>query len=50
MENGRIRDMGPSSRVTVPADATAVDVNGKFVVPGIINAHGHVSKNAEPEL
>jgi imidazolonepropionase-like amidohydrolase len=50
MENGRIRDMGPSSRVTVPAGAAVSDVAGKFVVPGIINAHGHVSANAEPEL
>ena len=50
MEGGRIRDLGPSSRVTVPAGATVVDLSGKFVVPGIINAHGHVSANAEPEL
>ena len=50
MENGRIRDMGPSARVAAPAGAAVVDINGKYVVPGIINAHGHVSKNAEPEL
>ena len=25
-----------------PADATIVDLTGKFVVPGIINGHGHV--------
>lgn len=49
MENGRIRDMG--SRVAIPAGAAVVDLSGKFVVPGIINAHGHVSaKNAEAEL
>src|SRR5688572_15973185 len=50
MENGRIRDMGPSARVAVPAGAAVVNAAGKFVVPGIINAHGHVSANAEPEL
>ena len=40
MENGRVRDMGTGS--AVPAGATVVDEGGKFVVPGIINAHGHV--------
>ena len=46
----RIRDIGPASRVTIPPGATVVDLTGKFVVPGIINAHGHVIANAEPEL
>jgi len=40
MENGRIRDLGPG--VTAPAGATIIDLTGKFVVPGIINGHGHV--------
>ena len=40
MENGRIRDMGPSSKLSVPAGASVVDLKGKFIVPGIINAHG----------
>ena len=40
MENGRIRDLGPAS--PAPAGATVVDLAGKFVVPGIINGHGHV--------
>jgi imidazolonepropionase-like amidohydrolase len=50
MENGRIRDMGPSSKVPVPAGAAVVDLTGKFVVPGIINAHGHVGAKTEPQL
>jgi imidazolonepropionase-like amidohydrolase len=50
MENGRIRDMGPSSKVSVPVGATVVDLTGKFVVPGIINAHGHVGAKTEPQL
>jgi imidazolonepropionase-like amidohydrolase len=49
MEGGRIREMGPASRVTIPAGAEVVKLAGKFIVPGIINAHGHVA-NPEPEL
>ncbi len=50
IENGRIRDTGPSSRVSVPAGAAVVDLKGKFVAPGIINAHGHVGAKTEPQL
>jgi imidazolonepropionase-like amidohydrolase len=42
MEGGRIAAIGPSAQVAVPAGAAVVDAAGKFVVPGIINAHGHV--------
>lgn len=50
MENGRIRELGPTSAVAVPAGANVVDLGGRFVVPGIINAHGHVGANPEPQL
>lgn len=50
MENGRIRDIGPSSKIPTPAGATVVEVTGKFIVPGIINAHGHVGAKTEPQL
>ena len=50
MENGRIRDSGPSSKTAVPSGAIVLDLTGKFVVPGIINAHGHVGGNRDPEL
>jgi imidazolonepropionase-like amidohydrolase len=50
IENGRIRDIGPSSNIPVPTGATVVDLTGKFVVPGIINAHGHVGGKTEPQL
>jgi len=50
MENGRIRDMGQSSNVRPPSGAIVVDLKGKFVTPGIINAHGHVGAKTEPQL
>lgn len=50
MEGGRIRDMGPSSKIPTPRGATVVNLVGKFIVPGIINAHGHVGAKTEPQL
>jgi imidazolonepropionase-like amidohydrolase len=50
IDNGRIRDLGPSSKISLPAGAAASDLGGKFIVPGIINAHGHVGANTEPQL
>jgi imidazolonepropionase-like amidohydrolase len=40
IEGGRVRAIGASAQA--PAGATAVDLTGKFVTPGIINGHGHV--------
>jgi imidazolonepropionase-like amidohydrolase len=40
--DGRIRTVGPRSAVTVPDGAQIIDVTGKTIMPGIINAHGHV--------
>ena len=50
MENGVIRDMGPSSKITAPTGAAVMDLTGKFIVPGIINAHGHVDADRDPQL
>jgi len=38
--DGRIRAVG--SEVNIPDSAKKVDLKGKYVVPGIINLHGHV--------
>ena len=40
--DGRIRSVGPRSAVTIPEDAQQIDVSGKTIMPGLINAHGHV--------
>jgi imidazolonepropionase-like amidohydrolase len=40
--NGRIDAVGPASSVRIPAGATRVDLAGKTVMPGIVNAHGHL--------
>ena len=40
--DGRISYAGPAAGVKAPKDAQAVDLSGKYVMPGIINLHGHL--------
>lgn len=42
IENGRIQWIGSVASLKAPAGATTVDLSGKYVMPGIINLHGHV--------
>lgn len=44
--NGRIESVGTAQTAKIPAGATRVDMSGKTIVPGFINAHGHL--NADP--
>jgi len=41
IEGGRITAVGPPAKVKVPAGARVVDVSGRTIIPGLINAHGH---------
>ena len=41
VRDGRIEAAGDA--VDVPADARQVDVSGKTIMPGLVNAHGHVN-------
>jgi imidazolonepropionase-like amidohydrolase len=51
IERGRIVDMMPTAQEATLAGAVVVDLTGKFVVPGIINGHGHVGPPArDPQL
>ena len=42
VSNGRVVAVGPAAQVTIPASATRTSLAGKTVIPGLINAHGHV--------
>ncbi len=39
---GQIEAVGSAETVRIPADAQRIDVSGKFIIPGLINTHGHV--------
>jgi cytosine/adenosine deaminase-related metal-dependent hydrolase len=39
---GRIAAVGPAASTDVPADATRVDGQGRFLIPGLAEMHGHI--------
>lgn len=42
ISDGRIRAIGAQDDVEIPAGADVIDVSGRTIIPGLINAHGHV--------
>lgn len=50
VRDGRIEQVGPANEVQVPQGAERIDLAGKFVIPGIINAHGHVAGDTQKLL
>ena len=42
VNGGKITAIGPAS-TPVPVGATRVDLKGKTILPGLVNAHGHVA-------
>lgn len=43
VRDGRIAEVGPAASTPVPAGARRVDVAGRFIIPGLISTHSHVS-------
>ncbi|MEO8130186.1 MAG: amidohydrolase family protein [Bryobacteraceae bacterium] len=43
VRDGKVEAVGPSSKLKVPAGAEIVDVSGKYVIPGMISTHVHIS-------
>jgi imidazolonepropionase-like amidohydrolase len=54
VREGRVQAAGPRAQVTIPAGAQRIDLAGRTVMPGLVNAHGHVGETvglrASPEL
>jgi imidazolonepropionase-like amidohydrolase len=49
VRGGKVVAVGPAASVTVPAGAQRVPLAGKTVIPGLINAHGHVGNTVGME-
>ena len=43
VSEGRIQDVGPGDRVSAPRGSREVDLGGRTVMPGLIDAHAHVA-------
>lgn len=43
-----IFSVGPSSRVTIPSGFKVLDATGKFVIPGLVDMHVHLTGAGEP--
>jgi imidazolonepropionase-like amidohydrolase len=49
VEGDRIQAAGPVGQVEVPAGAEAIDVAGKWLIPGLINCHAHLCLDGSPD-
>ncbi|MDQ2898310.1 MAG: amidohydrolase family protein [Acidobacteriota bacterium] len=45
--DGRIQWVGPQSKLKMPAGAQVMKLDGKFVMPGIMNLHGHLGNTMD---
>ena len=45
IEAGQIRAIGPRAEVRVPSTAQTIDARGKWVIPGLIDAHVHIAQS-----
>ncbi len=43
VEGGRITALGPAGEIDVPAKATRIDGQGKYLMPGLADMHTHVT-------
>ena len=48
--DGRIAAIGRNSAIRIPPDANRIDMAGKTIMPGLINAHGHLNVDANTKL
>ena len=43
VENGKIVEVGAAAEVAIPSEAEVIDLSGKWVTPGFIDAHSHMA-------
>ncbi len=47
IQNGRILDVGTMDSLDLPPEADVQDLMGRYLLPGFINAHGHVNPTGD---
>ncbi|WP_264454159.1 metal-dependent hydrolase family protein [Paenibacillus polymyxa] len=47
-EDGLIQEIGKASDLSIPSHYQTIDVSGKYVMPGLINAHVHLFADGKP--
>jgi len=50
IKGDRITDVGPAARVTIPPEAKVIDLSKATVLPGMIDAHVHLTRESELSL
>ena len=48
VERGSITYVGPDDRAPIPRDAQIIDVDGAYLMPGLINMHVHLCGSGKP--
>ena len=43
IDGGKIKEVGLTAEITIPSDVEEIDLAGKWVTPGFIDAHSHLS-------
>lgn len=46
--DGRIATVGPTADTELPAGTREIDATGRFLLPGLINAHAHLFSDGRP--
>ncbi|MBA2707699.1 MAG: hypothetical protein H0U59_07850 [Gemmatimonadaceae bacterium] len=47
IDRNRITYVGPTASVTIPAGTKTIDVAGKFIMPGLVDAHAHIGTGSQ---
>jgi cytosine/adenosine deaminase-related metal-dependent hydrolase len=49
VRDGRIAEMGPSDETDVPSGATLIEGEGRYLMPGLAEMHGHIPGPDNPD-
>jgi imidazolonepropionase-like amidohydrolase len=50
IQDGRISEIGPTSKLQVPPDALQIEGHGRYLMPGLADMHVHLHNEDEEEL